>query len=94
MFEKDRLIGDKVRTKEVICKLIVPNQFVALASINTKGYGPEGFGQMGLAAGGKGQCPHLIRGRGGGFLTLWRLKVNGCRLFSQTRALLCLSTQW
>lgn len=70
MFEKDRLIGDKVRTKEVICKLIVPNQFVALASINTKGYGPEGFGQMGLAGGEKGQCPHLIRERGGRFLTL------------------------
>lgn len=47
VFKKDGLIGDKVRTKEVICKLIVPNQFVALASINTKGYGPEGFGQMG-----------------------------------------------
>lgn len=35
----DRLIGDKVRTKEVICKLIALNQFVALAAINTKEYG-------------------------------------------------------
>lgn len=70
VFKKDGLIGDKVRTKEVICKLIVPNQFVALASNNTKGYGPEGFGQMGPAAGEKGQRPHLITARGGGFLTL------------------------
>lgn len=70
VFKKDGLIGDKVRTKEVICKLIVPNQFVALASINTKGYWPEGFGQMSPAAGEKGQRPHLITGRGGGFLTL------------------------
>lgn len=31
--------GDKVRTKELICKLIVPNQFVAAVGANTKGYG-------------------------------------------------------
>lgn len=47
VFEKDRLIGDKVRTKEVICKLIVPNQFVALATINTKGYGQRDLDKWG-----------------------------------------------
>lgn len=86
-------LGTKLEQKKSFCKLIVPNQFVALASINTKGYGPEGFGQMGPAAGERAQCPHLITARGGGFLTLWRLKVNGCRLFGQSRVSLCLNTQ-
>lgn len=86
LFEKDRLIGDKVRTKEVICKLIVANQFVALLSVITKRYGPEGFGQTGLAAGKKGQSPHLV-------FTIVTARGERRRLFSQTRALWCLNTQ-
>lgn len=30
--------GDNVRTKELICKLILPNQFVAVEATDTKGY--------------------------------------------------------
>lgn len=40
--------GDKVRTKELICKLIVLNQFVALAPVNTKGYGQRDLDKEGL----------------------------------------------
>lgn len=39
--------GDKVRTKELICKLIGPNQFVAVVAANTKGCGQRDLDKEG-----------------------------------------------
>lgn len=44
----DKADGDKVRTKELICKLIVLNQFVALVPVITKGYGQRDLDKEGL----------------------------------------------
>lgn len=52
--------GDKVRTEEPICKLIVLNQFVALAPVLTKGYGQRDLDKEGLELARKGQRPHPI----------------------------------
>lgn len=44
----DKADGDKVRTKELICKLMVLNQFVALVPVITKGYGQRDLDKEGL----------------------------------------------
>lgn len=75
----DKADGDKVRTKELICKLMVLNQFVVLVPIITKGYGQRGFGQRGFRAGEKARarCDNITVS-----LTFCWLKVNEYELFS------------
>lgn len=46
----DKADGDGVRTKELICKLIVLNQFVALVPVITKGYGHRDLDRAGEKA--------------------------------------------
>lgn len=59
LFKIDKADGDKVRTKELICKLIVLNQFVALVPVITKGYGQRDLDEAGWSQR-KGQGTDVI----------------------------------
>lgn len=75
LFKMDKADGDEVRTKELICKLIALNQFVALAPVITKGYGQR---DLELVKRPGPTCDNITAS-----LTLCWLKVNNCRLRSQ-----------
>lgn len=79
MFKMDKADGDKVRTKELICKLIVLNQFVALVAVITKGYGQRDLDKEGLEP---VKRPGPRRDNITVSLTLCWLKVNEYGLFS------------
>lgn len=76
----DKADEDKVRTKEVICKLIVLNQFVALVPVITKGYGQRDLDKEALEQMKRPgpSCDNITVS-----LTLCWLKVNEYGLFSQ-----------
>lgn len=80
LFKMDKADGDEVRTKELICKLIALNQFVALAPVITKGYGQRDLDKEGLELVKRPgpTCDNITAS-----LTLCWLKVNNCRLRSQ-----------
>lgn len=69
--------GDRVRTKELICKLMVLNQFVALVPAMTKGYGQRDLDKEGLEPWKKPEprCDNIT-----GSLTLCWLKESKYRL--------------
>jgi len=73
LFKTDEADVDKVRTKELICKLMVPNQFVALVPGITKGYGQRDLDKEGLELLKRPgpRCDSITVS-----LTLCRLKVN------------------
>lgn len=76
----DKADGDKVRTKELICKLIALNQFVALVPVITKGYGQRDLDKEGLELVKRPgpRCDNITAS-----LTLCWLKVNKYGLWSQ-----------
>ena len=76
----DKADGDKVRTKELICKLIVLNQFVALVPVITKGYVHRDLDKGGLkpVKRPESRCDNITVN-----LTLCQLKVNEYGLLSQ-----------
>lgn len=76
----DKAPGDEVRTKELICKLIVLNQFVALVPVVTKGYGQRDLDKEGLEPLKRSgpRCDNITTS-----LTLCWSKVNEYGLLSQ-----------
>lgn len=77
LFKTDKADGDEIGTKELICKLMVLNQFVALVPVITKGYGQRDLDKEGLELlkRPRPRCDNITVS-----LTLCWLKVNNCGL--------------
>lgn len=79
----DKADVDEVRTKELICKLIVPNQFYALVPLTTKGFGQRDLDKESLDP---LERPRPRHDNITGCLTLYWSKVNKGGLISRQRA--------